>query len=264
MGIIAAEPCEECPLDAARAVASRGPVPARLVLLSGAPRYHEEREGVAFASPAFGRLEEMLAAADIDPADIHFATLTGCRPPHQRPVRMAEIAACRPRLDRAIDAVLAEVVVLCGRDAVEAMLPGVALSIGHGRLVQRGRRRYYPIRHPYAALHYEPYIQEVAADLRRLGALLAGANLAAETSLEEPAQAQTAPLPAVTGAAAVVADAAIASAPPRSDPAAAAAQATSAGSIMVSAPPGEQETETAVPPAADSAEATGPAQLSLF
>ncbi len=184
-----AAPCERCPLQPPYAVASRGPVPARLLLLSGAPRYHEEHEGTAFASPAFAEMEAMLTAAGLDAMSVHYATLTGCRPPHQRPIRQDEIAACGPRLDQTVAAVAPEVVVLCGPDAVAAMLPGVALETGHGRLVVRGRRRYYPIRHPYAALHYQPYIDEVMADLRHLAELLAAGRLDSEAAVAGPAAA---------------------------------------------------------------------------
>jgi len=183
------DPCEGCPLGPPRAVAARGPVPARLLLLSGAPRFHEEREGVAFASPAFPWLEETLAAAGFDPADIHYATLIGCRPPYQRPMREGEIGACAPRLDVAIRAVAPEVIVLCGPDATAALLPNVALTTEHGILVQRGRRHYYPIRHPYAALHSERYIEEVRADLRALAALLAaGLPLDSPAAVDAPAE----------------------------------------------------------------------------
>lgn len=197
-----AAPCERCPLEGDRAVASRGPVPARLLLLSGAPRYHEEHDGVAFASPAFAWLEETLAAAGLDATSVHYATLIGCRPPYQRPIRSEEIAACGLRLDLAINAVAPEVIVLCGPDAVAAMLPGVTLGAGHGRLVVRGRRRYFPIRHPYAALHYQRYVDEVAADLRHLADLLAEGRLDSEAPLDAaepiaPAELQAMAQPAV-------------------------------------------------------------------
>jgi uracil-DNA glycosylase family 4 len=164
--------CEHCPQEAPRAVASRGPVPARVLLLSGAPRHHEEHDGVAFASPLFLWLEERLAAAGLDPADVHYATLIGCRPPHQRPMRDSDIAACAPRLDVTIAAVAPRVIVLCGPDAVAALLPGVSLSNAHGVVTRRGHRRYYPMRHPYAAPHSERYVDELMDDLRRLRALL--------------------------------------------------------------------------------------------
>jgi DNA polymerase len=187
--------CEHCPLEVSRAVAARGPVPARLLLLAGAPRAHEERAGVAFASPAFSWLEETLAAASLDPAGIHYATLTGCRPPHQRPVRAEELAACAPRLAIAVEAMAPEVIVLCGPEAVAAMLPGVTLSTGHGRVVAQGRRRYFPIRHPYAALHCQRYVEEVVADLRRLAALLADGLPTAEIVRDEGSPQVHAPPP---------------------------------------------------------------------
>jgi len=165
-------PCDGCPLQVERAVASHGPVPARVLFLSGAPRYHEENEGVAFASPVFPWLEQTLADVGLDPTTVHYATLTGCRPPYQRPLRPAEIEACAPRLDLMINALEGAVVVLCGPEVVAAVLPGVALATGHGALVRRGHRRYYPIRHPYAALHIDRYVDEVKADLRALAALL--------------------------------------------------------------------------------------------
>lgn len=165
-------PCADCPLHADQAVASHGPVPARLLFLSGAPRLHEEREGRAFASPAFAALEATLTEAGIDPATVHYATLIGCRPPHQRPIRAEEIAACHERLEIVIRALEPEVVVVCGGDAVSAVLPDLASPLAHGKMSERQGRRYYPIRHPYAALHSARYIAEVADDLRALAALL--------------------------------------------------------------------------------------------
>ena len=205
-------PCDGCPLQVERAVASQGPVPARVLFLSGAPRYHEEKEGVAFASPAFSWLEQTLAEAGLDPATVHYATLTGCRPPYQRPLRPAEIEACAPRLDLMINALQGAVVVLCGPDVAAAVLPGVALATGHGVLVRRGHRRYYPIRHPYAALLSARYGDEVKADLRALVTLLAAGppdlstlpDLAA-TAMHPPSEPaandgfpQPSPLPVIT------------------------------------------------------------------
>lgn len=196
-------PCERCPLGVTRAVASRGPVPARILMLSGAPRYHEEREGLAFASPAFSWLTETLAAVGIDPGTVHYATLTGCRPPRQRPLRDAEIEACSGRLGATIAALAPTVIVLCGSDALNAVLPGAALATAHGQVIVRGQRRYYPLRHPYAALHYERYVVEVEADLRGLAELLEAGNLPDVAGQDEAVIATGEPMreDVVTGAA---------------------------------------------------------------
>ena len=259
-----AAPCEHCPLEAGRAVAARGPVPARLLLLSGAPRHHEERAGVAFASPAFAWLEETLATAGLDPAGIHYATLTGCRPPHQRPVRAEEIAACAPRLDIAVEAVAPEVIVLCGPEAVAAMVPGVTLSTAHGRVVAQGRRRYFPICHPYAALHCQRYVEEVVSDLRRLAVLLAGGPPPAEIALDEaPPQVHVEPSPGGAGPRDAVAVAAATPATPvdrlpePTQPAEDEGDAVGAGQSASAPEPGDADTP-------DPAGADSPAQLSLF
>ena len=259
-----AAPCERCPLEAGRAVAARGPVPARLLLLSGAPRYHEERAGVAFASLTFSWLEETLATAGLDPAGIHYATLTGCRPPRQRPVRAEEIVACAPRLDIAVEAVAPEVIVLCGPEAVAAMVPAVTLSTGHGRVVARGRRRYFPIRHPYAALHCQRYVEEVVADLRRLAVLLADGPPTGEIVLDE-APPRVHAVPSASGAGprdvAAVAEATPAAPverpPEPTEPAEGEGDAVASGR-GASAP----EPEDAGTP--DPAGVDSPAQLSLF
>ena len=259
-----AAPCEHCPLEVSRAVAARGPVPARLLLLSGAPRAHEERAGVAFASPAFSWLEETLTMAGLAPAGIHYATLTGCRPPHQRPVRAEEIAACAPRLDIAVEAVAPEVIVLCGPEAVAAMLPGVTLSTGHGWVVARGRRRYFPIRHPYAALHCQRYVEEVVADLRRLAALLADGLPTAEIVLHEaPWQVHVAPPSRRPGPREVAAVAEATPAVPVDRPREPTEPADSEGDAVAAgrgaSAPEPEDASTPDPAGADS-----PAQLSLF
>jgi uracil-DNA glycosylase family 4 len=219
---------------------------------------------VAFASPAFSWLEETLAAAGFDPASIHYATLTGCRPPHQRPVRAAEIAACAPRLDIAVEAVAPEVIVLCGPEAVAAMLPGVTLSTGHGRVVAQGRRRYLPIRHPYATLHCQRYVAEVVADLRRLAALLADGPPTAEIVLDEaPLQVHAAP---ATGGAGPRDATTIAVAPPAApvdrppqplEPAEGEGDAAATDQSASAPQPGNADTP-------DPAGVHSPAQLSLF
>ncbi len=265
----AVAPCEGCPSGATRAVATRGPVPARLLLLSGAPRYHEEHEGVAFASPAFDWLEGALATAGLDPSQVHYATLIACRPPHQRPMRDEEIAACGERLALTVDAVAPEVVVLCGADVVAALLPGVALSTGHGRLVVRGRRRYYPIRHPYAALHHQPYVDEVEGDLRRLAKLLESGRLDVEAPLEplDETAPPTAPQPVAIDAGAAEQTAPVEAPAPIVMPEIGAAPEipppTDEGIVTpetatVGAQADEQEASDATE------EDAGPAQLSLF
>lgn len=167
--------CAMCPYEGAHAVASRGPVPAQLLFLSGAPRHHDERAGAAFVSPLASWLEDLFHEAGIAPSAAHYATLTGCRPPHQRPLREADVRACSERLYRTIKAVDPLLIVLCGQDVLLALFPQVATRpIARGSVLSDGDQHYYPMRYPFAAIHHEPYVTEVREDLQRLAGMLAG------------------------------------------------------------------------------------------
>ena len=171
--------CEGCPNHPLRAVAAHGASPAHVLLLAGAPRHHDEITGQAFASPLFGWLQETLAGAGIAPETVHYATLVACRPPHQRPLRDDEVSACASRLEAILADVRPEVIVLCGADALSAVMPGATLGVAHGRAFRIGERVYVPIRHPYATLHHEPYVAELREDLRAIATLLADGSLGA-------------------------------------------------------------------------------------
>jgi uracil-DNA glycosylase family 4 len=165
--------CENCPNNPVRAVAAHGASPARVLMLAGAPRHHDEVNGRAFISPLFAWLLETLASAGIAPDAVHYATLVACRPPHQRPLREDEVSACASRLEALLDDVRPKVIVLCGADALSAMMPGATLAMTHGRAFSLGERLYVPIRHPYTTLHHEPYLEELREDLRAIAAMLA-------------------------------------------------------------------------------------------
>ena len=177
------DPCETCPLHAVTAVANHGCVPARVLFLSGAPRYHEDRERRAFASPLFDWFQSLLAESGIDSAATHYATMTGCRPPRQRPLAQLEIDACHGRIQHILEEVNPEVIALCGQEAVSAVLKQVSVQTAHGIAVLHDSRRYMPMRHPYAVSYHEPYVAELKQDLERLHQLLSR-SVTLETTAE--------------------------------------------------------------------------------
>jgi hypothetical protein len=152
--------------------------------------------------------------------------------------------------------------VLCGPEAVAAMLPGVTLSTGHGRVVARGRRRYVPLRHPYAALHCQRYVEEVVADLHRLAALLADGLPTAEIVLDE-APPRGCAAPSTSGAGprdvAAVAEATPAAPVDRPPEPTEPVEGDVLGSGRDAGAPEPEDAGTPDPAAVDS-----PAQLSLF
>jgi len=159
-GLASALPdCRGCELwrDAIQAVPGRGPARARLVLVGEQPGDVEDHEGRAFVGPAGRLLDEVLAEAGIDVAEVYLTNAVkhfrhrgtrGKRRIHQSPTR-GQVVACRPWLAAELDRVRPEGVVVLGSVAASSML-GPSFRVTE----HRGRRLAWPgatgIDHPPA------------------------------------------------------------------------------------------------------------------
>jgi DNA polymerase len=117
--------CRRCGLAATRqqVVVGRGNPNARLLLVGEAPGAEEEACGQPFVGRSGRLLEAMLAAAGLDSErDLYIANVIKCRPPGNRKPSRTEIEACRPWLERQIDLVRPQLVLLVGATALEALL----------------------------------------------------------------------------------------------------------------------------------------------
>ena len=117
--------CRRCGLAATRqqVVVGRGNPNARLLLVGEAPGAEEEACGQPFVGRSGRLLEAMLAAAGLSSErDLYIANVIKCRPPGNRKPSRTEIEACRPWLERQIDLVRPQLVLLVGATALEALL----------------------------------------------------------------------------------------------------------------------------------------------
>jgi uracil-DNA glycosylase family 4 len=117
--------CRRCPLAEGRqhVVISRGNPAARLMLIGEGPGAEEDASGRPFVGRSGRLLDELLAAAGLDPErDLYICNVVKCRPPQNRRPTAAEMAACRPWLDRQIAAVDPYLILLAGASALEAVL----------------------------------------------------------------------------------------------------------------------------------------------
>ena len=117
--------CRRCGLAATRqqVVVGRGNPNARLLLVGEAPGAEEEACGQPFVGRSGRLLEAMLAAAGLNSErDLYIANVIKCRPPGNRKPSRTEIEACRPWLERQIDLVRPQLVLLVGATALEALL----------------------------------------------------------------------------------------------------------------------------------------------
>jgi uracil-DNA glycosylase family 4 len=87
------------------------------------PGAEEDARGEPFVGQAGKLLDNMLAALDLARGDkVYIGNAVKCRPPGNRTPEAAEIAACRPWLERQIALLAPRVIVLLGKAAVHALL----------------------------------------------------------------------------------------------------------------------------------------------
>ena len=122
----------------------RGAPKARVMLIGEAPGRDEDLEGKPFVGRAGQLLDKMLAAIGLGEADVHITNVVYWRPPGNRTPTPQETQVCQPFLERQIELVEPEVVLLLGGTAAKHVL-GVAEGIlrirGQWKDVEFGRLR---------------------------------------------------------------------------------------------------------------------------
>ena len=127
----AAKHCEGCLLykNATQTVFGEGPATARLMLVGETPGDAEDKQGRPFVGPAGKLLDKLLAEAGIDRQETyvtnavkHFKwTPRGKRRLHAKP-SSREIFACRPWLDKELEEIEPDLLVLLGATAAQTLL----------------------------------------------------------------------------------------------------------------------------------------------
>jgi len=178
----ACERCRGCDLAAGRqqVVIRRGHPAAKLMLIGEAPGAEEDATGLPFVGRSGRLLDALLAAAGLDSQrDTYICNVVKCRPPGNRKPTAAEMAACRPWLERQISLVHPPLIVLLGATALEGVL-GIRGGISQRRgqwltgktEILRGRR-LMAIFHPSYLLRFNAEAEGspralTASDLREV------------------------------------------------------------------------------------------------
>jgi DNA polymerase len=182
-----------CPLKdtATNLVFADGNPAARIMLIGEAPGADEDRIGKPFVGVSGQLLDRMLAAIGLDRTSVYITNVIFWRPPGNRQPTPAEVAACLPFVERHIELVAPDVLVLVGGASAKTIL---ARSEGITRL--RGRWFHYesagmprpvpalPIYHPAFLLRQPAQKREAWKDLLTLSEAISAFNQ--ESSLVNP------------------------------------------------------------------------------
>ena len=115
---------EGCALraTASRLVFGDGFAQARVMFVGEAPGREEDREGRPFVGRSGQLLDRMLASIGLDRTSAYIANVVPWRPPGNRTPTPQETATCLPFIERQIELVAPEILVLLGAPAAQALL----------------------------------------------------------------------------------------------------------------------------------------------
>ncbi len=117
--------CRRCGLCERRKniVFGVGSPEARLVVVGEAPGAREDELGEPFVGAAGEMLDRMLQnVLGLSRSQVYILNVVKCRPPENRDPLPQEIAACRPFLDRQIEAIDPKLMLCVGRIATQTLL----------------------------------------------------------------------------------------------------------------------------------------------
>jgi uracil-DNA glycosylase family 4 len=173
--------CVACPeLAATRTQVVPGvrPPGADVLLVGEAPGAQEDAGGEPFVGRSGQLLDSLLIEAGLPRQQVAIVNVLRCRPPGNRKPKRAEVARCRPWLDRQLELMAPVVVVALGGTAAEWFFgPTARIGVLREQRLTHGGRPVVVTYHPSAAIRFGPNGAPLAA-LRADLALAAG--LAAE------------------------------------------------------------------------------------
>jgi len=148
--------CTLCPLHETRinAVPGEGPANSRVMFIGEAPGAREDESGRPFVGRSGELLISMIQEIGLSRETVFITSILKSRPPKNRNPTQAEISACRPYLERQIEIINPQVIVLLGGVAISSLVGPWKVSEAHGKFYENDGRVYFMTYHPAAALRF--------------------------------------------------------------------------------------------------------------
>jgi uracil-DNA glycosylase len=157
--------CTLCGLASTRTqtVFGVGDTAAKWLVVGEAPGAEEDRQGEPFVGRAGQLLNSMLRAIGLAREQIFIANILKCRPPGNRDPQRAEVSCCLPYLERQIELLSPQIMLVVGRIAAQSLLQ---TDVPLARLRQRahafGRSQL-----PMVVTYHPAYLLRTPADKRK-------------------------------------------------------------------------------------------------
>jgi uracil-DNA glycosylase len=169
--------CARCQLSEKRTtiVFGVGNPRAELMFIGEGPGHEEDRQGIPFVGAAGQLLTKIIEAIDLTRDQVYIANVVKCRPPNNRDPEPGEVEACRPFLDRQIDAVRPRVICALGRvSALNLLQTDEGITRLRGRIFSYRGAKLVPTYHPAFLLRNPGKKRECWDDMKLIKKLLSG------------------------------------------------------------------------------------------
>ncbi len=117
--------CEKCNLSKTRTnvVFADGKANHKLMLIGEAPGFYEDKQGLPFVGKAGQLLDKIFESVNLSRNEnVYICNTIKCRPPENRDPLIEEKEACREYLDEQINILKPQIILLCGKVALNSML----------------------------------------------------------------------------------------------------------------------------------------------
>lgn len=162
--------CKKCDLHSTRRniVFEDGSRNAGLMFIGEGPGADEDAQGVPFVGRAGELLTRMINAMQFDRSEVYIANIVKCRPPNNRVPDEAEAMVCMPYLERQIELVKPEVMVLLGATPLKYITGLTGITKLRGRWLEYKGIKVMPTFHPAYLLRNPPAKAPVWQDLQEV------------------------------------------------------------------------------------------------
>ena len=168
---------EGCALKktAMNTVFSDGNPSAKIMFIGTVPGADEDRNGVPFSGLSGRLFDKILASINLDRSSCYLTNIIFWRPPGDREPTLNEVAVCIPFVERQIELILPDLIVLLGGPASKALL-GTKKGISkiHGQYFEYTNLKIaspivaVPLYHPINLLSSPAYKQDAWRDLLKI------------------------------------------------------------------------------------------------
>lgn len=156
-----------------------GPENPKIMVVMDSPGFVEDNSG----KPVDGRtkqfLQQLFEEAGINWKECYFTNAVKCSPPRGYKIKVKEINACRPYLEKEIKILKPKFVLLMGATALKSFVGKEKAKItdDHGKVMERNGTIYMPVFSPGVAYQDPKKLTPLRTDLKKFAQLVKGKRI---------------------------------------------------------------------------------------